>query len=210
MAPSRSPTPVRIGTTTILFAVNSGHSETADKIGRAVDADEALVDRLRGRQAVDQHHGTRALAAEIEAKRWALPEHLQIAGIFGVEPAFAIADADPERAAGLLPKHITVWQTPKAARFLYDFGKTARNRAEEAMAGVDDFNGGILIGLRLRVGVLSRRVGWCLVGLGRQRARSHNWRDRGREQRSARGHASSAPLGLAPRGCVDMKLLTFA
>src|SRR6266852_6437839 len=103
-----------------------GHSEPADEIGRAVDADETLVDRLGGRQAVDQHHGARALAAEIEPDRGTLPEHPQVAGILGVEHAVAVADAGHDRAAGLLAEDVAVRQTPLAARLLDDLGEAAR------------------------------------------------------------------------------------
>src|SRR5262245_9401959 len=78
------------------------HSEAADEIGRAVDAGEALVDRAGGGQAVDEHHGARALAAEVPAERRPLPEHPQVAGILGVEDALAIAQSRDHRAAGLL------------------------------------------------------------------------------------------------------------
>ena len=132
-----------------------------------------------------------------------------IAGVFGVERAFAVADPQPDRATKFLPKHVAVWQTSKAARFLYDFGKTARNRAEEAMAGVHDFNGGILIGLGLGVGLLSRRVGWCLVRLGHQRASLRTGENEDESGVTQKGRALSAPLALH-EGFVDMKLLTFA
>src|SRR5215475_9787378 len=67
------------------------HAEAADDVGRAVDADEALIDRLRRGQVVDQRHGARAVAAPVEADRRALPEDAQVTGILGVERAFAIA-----------------------------------------------------------------------------------------------------------------------
>src|ERR1700751_2120744 len=44
-----------------------GHAEAADDVGRAVDADEALIDRLRRGQVVDQRHGARTVAAPVEA-----------------------------------------------------------------------------------------------------------------------------------------------
>jgi hypothetical protein len=50
-------------------------------------------DRRRRWQVVDQHHGPRAIPAEIVADRGTLPEHFQIAGILGVEHALAIAQA---------------------------------------------------------------------------------------------------------------------
>ena len=66
------------------------HPEAANKIGRSADAGKTLVDCLGRRQAVDQHHGPRTLTAEIPSERRALPEHPEIAGILGVEHAFAV------------------------------------------------------------------------------------------------------------------------
>src|ERR1043166_2220052 len=64
------------------------HADAADQVGRAVDAGEALVDRARRREIVDQHHGARAFAADVPAKRRPLPVHLQVARVLGVERAF--------------------------------------------------------------------------------------------------------------------------
>src|SRR5262245_52783044 len=66
------------------------HAEAADEVGRAVDAEKALVDGMGRRQLVDEHHGARAFAAEIPPDRGSLPEHFQIAGVLGVEHALAI------------------------------------------------------------------------------------------------------------------------
>src|SRR5713101_2874516 len=105
------------------------HSEPADEIGRTVDADETLVDRFGGRQAVDQHHGAGALAAEIETDRRTLPEDPQVAGILGIERAFAIAQPRDYGAAGLLAEDVAVGQAPLAPRLLDDLGEPARDRA---------------------------------------------------------------------------------
>src|SRR5262249_8773372 len=67
--------------------------QPADEMGRAVDAAEALIDRVGARQVVDQHHGASAFAAGIEAERRALPVHTQIAGVPGIKRAFAVAQS---------------------------------------------------------------------------------------------------------------------
>ena len=115
------------------------HAEAADKIGGAVDAAEALVDRAGVRQVVDQHHGAGAFAADVQADRRALPVDLQIAGILGVEHALAVAQPGDEGAAGLLAEDVAVRQAPVADRLLDDLRQPARHRAEEVVAGVDDF-----------------------------------------------------------------------
>jgi hypothetical protein len=69
------------------------HPEAADKIGRSADAPESLIDRLGRRQAVDQHHSLRAVTTEIPSERRPLSEHLEIAGILGVEHSLAVAQA---------------------------------------------------------------------------------------------------------------------
>src|SRR6266853_420741 len=78
------------------------HAEAADKIGRAVDSTETLVDRTGVRQIVDQHHGAGAFAADIPADRWPLPVDLQIARVLRVEHAFAVAQSRHKGAASLL------------------------------------------------------------------------------------------------------------
>src|SRR5215475_16188559 len=43
------------------------HSQAADEVGGTVDAGEALINRIGGRQVIDQHHCARAFATEVEA-----------------------------------------------------------------------------------------------------------------------------------------------
>src|SRR5207253_8127939 len=92
------------------------HAEAADDIGRAVDADEALIDRLRRGQIVDQRHGARAVAAPVEADRRTLPVDAQVAGVLGVERTLAVTQAGDERAGPFLAEHIAVGQAPLADR----------------------------------------------------------------------------------------------
>jgi len=49
-----------------------------------------------------------------------------------------------------LAEHVTVGQPELAARLLDDLREPPRNRAEEAMTGIDDFVRGVLRALRLR------------------------------------------------------------
>src|SRR6188472_2395799 len=90
------------------------HAEPTDEISRAVDAGEALIDRLGGGQVIDEDHGARAIAAPVEPDRWPLPEHPQIASIACVERALAVAQARDERAAGLLTQDVAVGLAPLA------------------------------------------------------------------------------------------------
>src|SRR6516165_12836626 len=68
----------------------SRHPQSPHEIRRPVYADKTLIDRVRSGKAVDQHHGARPIAAEIEAKRWALPIDPQVARILGVQDALPI------------------------------------------------------------------------------------------------------------------------
>src|SRR5262249_4429693 len=120
------------------------HAEAADEISRAVDAAEALIDCVGGREVVHQHHRTGALTAEIPSDRRALPEHAHVAGILGVERSLAVAQAGHERAAALLPEDVTIGLTPIAHCSLDHARKPAGNRAEELMASVDQFKRGKL------------------------------------------------------------------
>src|SRR6516162_9071552 len=84
------------------------HTQAADEVGGAVDAGETLVDRVGGRQVVDQHHRARAFAAEVEAERRPLPKDPEVAGVLGVEDAFAVTQPGDHGAAGFLPQDVTV------------------------------------------------------------------------------------------------------
>src|SRR5262249_2232766 len=101
------------------------HPEAADKIGRSADASKSLIDRLRCRQAVDQHHGPRAVAAEIPSERRPLPEHLEIACILGVEHSLAVTQTSKKGTSSLLTKHISIGQSPLTDRFFDQAGKAA-------------------------------------------------------------------------------------
>src|SRR5262249_57515779 len=86
------------------------NAQATDPVGRFVDAEEALVDRIRGWQTIDQNHGAGAFTAKVPADRRSLPEHAQVPGILGVERAFAEAQATDECAATFLAEDITVGQ----------------------------------------------------------------------------------------------------
>src|SRR5665213_3227954 len=102
-----------------------GHAEAADKIGGTVDAAEPIEDRGGLGQIVDQHHGPCAVGAGVEADAWTLPEYAQIAGVFGVKRAVAVAKAADKGAAGFLAQNIAVRLPPLAAGFLHDHSKPA-------------------------------------------------------------------------------------
>src|SRR3984893_14331022 len=103
-----------------------------------------LIDGIRGWKTVHEHHGAGSVAAEIEAKRRALPIHPKVAGILGIENAFPVTQSGHHRAAGLLSQHVSVGEAPLAPGFFDDLGEPARARAEEAVTGIDDLVGGIL------------------------------------------------------------------
>src|SRR6478752_3837826 len=96
------------------------HAEAADDVGRAVEAGEALVDRVGGGQIIDQRHGARAVATPVEAERGTLPIDAQVTGILGVERAFAVAQAGDESSGPFLTEDIAVGQAPLADRLLDD------------------------------------------------------------------------------------------
>src|SRR5690606_35635175 len=83
------------------------HTEPADQIGRAFDAAEALaIDVARGRGIIDQHQRARAVAAEIEADRGALPIDLLAGAILVIDHALAIAQAADKGAGAFLADDI--------------------------------------------------------------------------------------------------------
>ena len=82
------------------------HAETTNEVGRAVDAAEAIEDRLGPRQVVDQHHGARAVGAGVEPDARSLPEHAHVTGISCVQRAVAIAQAAKSESPAIV--YITV------------------------------------------------------------------------------------------------------
>src|SRR5262245_59212736 len=124
------------------------HTQAADEVGRAVDAGETLVDRVGGWQVVDQHHRARAFAAEVEAERRPLPKDPEVAGVLGVEDAFAVTQPRDHGAAGFLPQHVAVGEPKLATRLLDYLREAPRDGAEETVAGIDDFVRGVLRALR--------------------------------------------------------------
>src|ERR1019366_934224 len=110
-------------------------------IGRSVEAGETLINRVGGRQVIDQHHGAGAFAAVVKADRGAFPEHAAVAGVLGVELAVAVAQADHEGAAAFLTEYIAVGLTPAADGLLHHLRQSARYRAEEAMPFANDLIG---------------------------------------------------------------------
>src|SRR3974390_756606 len=116
-----------------------GHSKAANKICRAVDAAEALINGVGGREIVDEHHCACALAAGVKADRRAFPEHAAVAGILRVKFPVAVAQANHESAAAFLTKHISVRLAPPADGGLYDLGQATGHRAKETMAFTDQF-----------------------------------------------------------------------
>src|ERR1700733_11949861 len=133
-----------------------GHAEAADDIGRTVDAGEALVDRVGGRQVVDQRHGARAVAAPVEADRWPLPVDPQVAGVLGVKRSLAVAEPRDKRARTFFAEDVAVLQAPLADRAFDHRSQTARDIAEELVAGTDQFirpvSGWTRLALRWRQG----------------------------------------------------------
>src|SRR5262249_50564655 len=98
-------------------------------------------DRIHARQAIDKDHRAGAVAAEIEAKRWALPIDLQIAGIARIEHAFAVAQADRDRARSFLAQNVAVGLAPLAESLFDHEREIARYGAEKAVTGIDQFIG---------------------------------------------------------------------
>src|SRR5713101_7054423 len=129
------------------------HPQPAHEIRRAVDAAEALVHRLRRRQIVDQHHGAGPFAADVPTERGTLPIDPQIAGVLGVQRAFAVTQPADESAAGFLAEDVAVVQAPLAHRPLDDLRQAARNPAEELVTRVYQLMGG-----KPGVGGLRRRL----------------------------------------------------
>src|ERR1700674_643100 len=66
--------------------IERGEPETADKIGRSIDAGKAVIDRPDRRKVVDQHHRTVAVSARVEAQRRPLPEDGLVARVARIYP----------------------------------------------------------------------------------------------------------------------------
>ena len=75
----------------------------------------------------------------VEAERRPLPVDPQVAGVLGVERAFAVAQPADEGAAGFLAEDVAVRQAPLADGLLDHLREPARHAAEKAVAGIEDF-----------------------------------------------------------------------
>ncbi|SOR30787.1 protein of unknown function [Methylorubrum extorquens] len=117
------------------------HAEAADEVGRAVDAAEAAVEVAHGGQVVDEHHGARAVAADIEAERRPLPVDPALPGIAGIERALAEAQAADDGAGRLLSQDVAVGLAPAPGRLLDGEREAAGHAAEEAVPILDHLGG---------------------------------------------------------------------
>ena len=116
-----------------------GHPEAADNVGGAIDTGKALVDRVGCGKVVDQRHGARAVAAPVEADRRPLPVDPQVAGILGVERAFAVPQSGDKGATAFLAENVAVRQAPLADGAFDHRGEAAGDVAEKPVSGVDQF-----------------------------------------------------------------------
>src|SRR3990172_3174613 len=91
-----------------MVAGEVGDAHSADEIGRAVHAWIGREDFSRAAKIVYEHHGFRTLGAEVVADGGTLPINPVVAGVFGIERAFAIAEARNEGATGLLAEDVTI------------------------------------------------------------------------------------------------------
>src|SRR3979490_2889057 len=85
----------------------------------------------------------------VEADRGPLPVDAQIAGILGVERAFAVAQPGDKGAGAFLAENVAVRQAPLADRALDHRGEAARDVAEKLVPGADQFVGPVVVRGRL-------------------------------------------------------------
>src|SRR5690606_38370941 len=97
-----------------------------------------------------------------------LPIDFQIAGIFGVEGALAVAQTRDEGPRAFLAQDVAVRQAPLADRTFDDGCETPRDVAEEPGSGFEEFIRRIGAGTAVPMRRL-RLVRLCLVGLCRRR-----------------------------------------
>src|SRR5262249_13062310 len=120
-----------------------------------------------------------AFTAHVEAKRWSLPEHPQVAGVLGVERALAVAQPRHEGAAGLLAENVPVRLSPVADRLFDDLREPTRDLAEESVPGTDQVAGRVAR-RRWRLRLLHlRHRGWRRCRSARiDDGRRRGWRSR--------------------------------
>src|SRR5262249_11582440 len=106
-----------------------------------------------------------------------LPIDPEIAGILGVERAFAVAETGDESAGAFLAEDVTVGQAPLADRALDHRGQAAGDVAEESVPGADQ--------LIRTVSIRARRTLWRWQ-IGRRRGTLGRSRNRPAHQRCER------------------------
>ena len=156
-------------------ALQERQADAADQIGRAIDAAEALMDLLGVAQVVDEDHHLGAFGACIPADRRPLPVDAVGAGVLGVEGALAVAQPGHERAAGILAQNVAVRAALLLEGVLNHAGEPLADRAEEAVAGLQDFARGVAAIARVVVVARARRRPIAAVG-GRRPVAAIGWR----------------------------------
>src|SRR6185436_5446051 len=104
--------------------------------------------------------------AHVVADRRTLPVDSVRACILCVQDALAVAQAGDEGAAGVLAQNVAVRAALLLESVLHDAGEALGDRAEEAVAGVDDLVGGVGAA-RPVVAVRPRRGVGAGIGLAR-------------------------------------------
>src|ERR1043165_676589 len=122
------------------------HADAANKVGRAVDAGEPLVDRTRRGKVIDQHHGAGAFTAYVPAKGRSLPVNAQVAGVLRIECALAVTQPPNESAPAFLTQDVAVVLAPRGESTFDPRRQPARDTAEEAVPGVENFVRRIALG----------------------------------------------------------------
>ena len=139
LTPNLAPTPVLIGTTITPSELNAVKPKPPTKYAEPSTPPNSAENGVDRRQIVDQHHGSIAVGAGVEAERRPLPEDGFVPGVAGVHFAFAVTQTADEGGRRFLAENVSVGQAPPSPGFLDGFGEAARQGAEKAMAAVDDF-----------------------------------------------------------------------
>jgi len=122
------------------------HAQTADEIGAAFHAREALVDLFLASDLIDEREAFRGVPADVEAYRRALPVDTLVLEALAVHRTLAIAKTDANGARAFLARDVGVGPAEVGKDVFDDLGGGLGGNAKEACYLVDD--------LALRVGVI--------------------------------------------------------
>ncbi len=122
-------------------------ADSRDEVEAALDAREALEDRVLARQLVDEHEDLRRVAADVPADRGPAPVDAPPRAALALEGPLPVPQADHEGAASLLARDVRIGTSLVPEGALDGLGEPLAGVAEEAGGPFEDLLGAERVGV---------------------------------------------------------------